>query len=99
MKPPEKIKRLVEVFERNLPAYKSSRYKEANVRTEFIEPFFVSFLGKITDHTVTPEVYIVPSMRLAPLVYHSPGGKRHVLQLARMRKDGAKFRDAWDLLK
>ena len=60
---------------------------------------FVSFLGKITDYTVPPEVYIVPSKRLAPLVYHSPNGKRHVLQLSRMRKDGTQFRDAWDLVK
>ena len=60
---------------------------------------FVSFLGKIGDHTVAPEVYVVPSKRLAPLVYHSPNGKRHVLQLSRMRKDGTAFRDAWDLVK
>lgn len=60
---------------------------------------FVSFLGKIDDHTVPPEVYVVPSMRLAQLVYHSPNGKRHVLQVSRMRKDGTTFRDAWHLLK
>ena len=60
---------------------------------------FVSFLGKIGDHSVPPEVYVVPSKRLAPLVYHSPNGKRHVLQLSRMRKDGTEFRDAWELLK
>lgn len=60
---------------------------------------FVSFLGKILDHSVSPEVYIVPSKNLAPLVYHSPNGKRQVLQLSRMRKDGKEFRDAWDLLK
>ena len=60
---------------------------------------FVSFLGKIADHTVLPEVYVVPSKRLAPLVYHSPNGKRHVLQLSRMRKVRSEFRDAWQLLK
>lgn len=59
---------------------------------------FVSFLGKIGDHTVMPEVYVVPSERLAPLVYHSPNGNRHVLQLSKMRKEGAEFRDAWCLL-
>lgn len=59
---------------------------------------FVSFLGQITDHTVQPEVYVVPSTQLAPLVYHSPNGKRKVLQLSRMRKDGTQFKDAWDLL-
>ena len=60
---------------------------------------FVSYLGKIGDYTVSPEVYVVPSKKLAPLVYHSPNGKRHVLQLSRMRKDGKQFRDAWQLVK
>ena len=36
MKAPDKVKRLVEVFDRNLEAYKSSGYKEANVRSEFL---------------------------------------------------------------
>ena len=40
MPTPDKIKRLVEIFDRNLEAYKSSGYKEANVRSEFIDPFF-----------------------------------------------------------
>ena len=60
---------------------------------------FVSFLNKISDYTVSPEVYVVPSKRLAPFVYHSPNGRRHVLQLSRMRKDGKQFRDAWHLVK
>lgn len=60
---------------------------------------FVSFLGRIRDHSVSPEVYVVPSTRLAPLVYHSPSGTRHVVQLSRMRKAGKKFRDAWTLLR
>jgi len=60
---------------------------------------FVSFLGKIHDHTILPEVYIVPSKSLPPLVYHSPNGKRRVLNLHRMRKDGAEFKDAWEFLK
>jgi len=60
---------------------------------------FVSFPGKIAEHTLLPEVYVVPSKRLAPLVYHSPNGRRQVLQLSRMRKAGSEFRDAWQLLK
>jgi hypothetical protein len=60
---------------------------------------FVSFLGKIAEHTLLPEVYVVPSKRLAPLVYHSPNGKRQVLPLSRMRKTGSEFRDAWESLK
>lgn len=60
---------------------------------------FVSYLGKISDHTSSAEVYVVPSQKLEPLVYHSPNGKRRVLQLARMRRDGKRFKDAWQLLK
>jgi len=60
---------------------------------------FVSYQGKISDHTISAEVYVVPSQKLEPLVYHSPNGKRRVLQLARMRRDGKRFKDAWQLLK
>lgn len=60
---------------------------------------FVSFLGKINEYAVQPEVYVVPSKSLSPLVYHSPNGKPHVRQVARMRKDGKAFRNAWPLLK
>lgn len=58
----------------------------------------VSYLGKMQDHSIVPEVYVVPSNRVQPLIYPSPNGKRHVLQLSRMRKKGAKYKDAWDLL-
>jgi hypothetical protein len=55
---------------------------------------------KSVDIVVVPaEIYVIPSKQLAPLVYHSPNGKRHVLQLSRMRKDGVQFRNAWELLK
>jgi hypothetical protein len=60
---------------------------------------FVTFLNKIANHTVLPEVYLVPSKKLAQFVYHSPNGKRKIVQLSRMRKDGKKFQDAWELLK
>lgn len=58
---------------------------------------FVSYLNKISDHSIIPEVYILPSNKLNSLVYHSPSGKRHVLQLSRMRKDGQRYKDAWNL--
>lgn len=59
---------------------------------------FVCFKGKIQDCTVPPEVYVVPSMKLPPLVYHAPGGTRKVITLSKMRKEGGKFCDAWNLL-
>jgi hypothetical protein len=72
-----------------------------NVKVKADDHFlvFVSFLGHIASHKVAPEVYVVPSKRLGPLVYHSPNKKRHVLQLSRIRRDGKAFRDAWSLLR
>jgi type I restriction-modification system DNA methylase subunit len=40
MAPPEQIHELVDRFHRNLDAYRSGRYNEAQVRQEFINPFF-----------------------------------------------------------
>jgi predicted type IV restriction endonuclease len=37
---PEEIHKLVERFDRNLDAYRSGKYNEAQVRQEFINPFF-----------------------------------------------------------
>jgi hypothetical protein len=60
---------------------------------------FVSFLGKIADYSVSPEVYVIPSTRLEALAYHSPNGRRTVLQLSQVRKKAQRFKDAWPLLK
>lgn len=38
--PPQTVIDLVEAFDRNLDSYRSSQYKEAEVRSEFIDPFF-----------------------------------------------------------
>jgi predicted type IV restriction endonuclease len=37
---PQEIARLVETFERNIESYRQGRYNEAQVRKEFIDPFF-----------------------------------------------------------
>ena len=39
-KAPKRIRELVDQFERNLSSYKSSQYKEGQLREEFINPFF-----------------------------------------------------------
>jgi hypothetical protein len=55
---------------------------------------FVCYLGRISDTRIAPEVYVVPSRDVAHLIYVSPKGRR-VVPLGRMRKQGAKYRDAW----
>ena len=60
---------------------------------------FVTFLGKIGDVSVTPEVYVVPSGRISRLVYQNPSGSRRVIPLGRARKSWKEFKDAWELLR
>jgi hypothetical protein len=61
---------------------------------------FVSFLDKIKDLTVVPEVYVVPSKKVANFTYTSPGeAKRKVVERRWLRKEkGKQFRDAWHLI-
>ncbi|MEA3493560.1 MAG: hypothetical protein U9R38_04140 [Candidatus Margulisiibacteriota bacterium] len=40
MTAPKQILSLIDRFERNIEAYKSGRYNEAQIRNEFINPFF-----------------------------------------------------------
>ena len=60
---------------------------------------FVTFLGKIEDPAVLPEVYIVPSEEVSDLIYSNPAGNRRVIPLGRARRSWSQFRDAWHLLK
>lgn len=59
---------------------------------------FVSFLGKIDDYSMQPEIYIVPSEHLETLLYRNPKGTRVGVRVALMRKDGKGFKNAWRLL-
>lgn len=76
---------------------------KAEKRNHFI--VFVSFLGKIGDPTVLPEVYIVPSevIRTGPVdcspVYKNPKGNRCVVRLGKARTEWKDFKDNWQLLR
>ncbi len=47
---PVEVARLIETFERNIESYRQGRYNEAQVRREFIDPFFAA-LGWDIDNT------------------------------------------------
>ena len=55
---------------------------------------FVCFVGKIGKPEVAPEIWVVPSMELEPLVYNSSKGRR-VVPRGTLRNKGAKYKDAW----
>lgn len=59
---------------------------------------FLSFLGKIDDPSVSPEIYIVPSEKVEPLIYRNPRKSRAVLPLHKARKEWSEYREAWRLL-
>jgi hypothetical protein len=62
---------------------------------------FVTFLGKISDPSVLPEVYIVPSEKVNDdIIYSNPSGSRRVVQLGRARKEWKdNFQDNWEQLR
>ncbi len=53
----EKIKELVERFERNLDAYRSGKYKEEQLRLEFINPFFLALGWDVYNQQGHAEAY------------------------------------------
>lgn len=58
---------------------------------------FVTFLGKIHDPTLLPEVYVVPSIALPELTYSAPGGRKNV-PLGKLRKKGQQYLNCWQQL-
>ena len=69
-------------------------FKE-NSKKHFI--VFVSYLNKINDCKVNPEIHIVPSNKIASLMYHNPKGNRKGINLSALRKEKI-YQDNWKLL-
>ncbi len=57
MPAPETIRRLVERFEENREAYRSGKYNEAQLRLEFLDPFFKSLGWDIYNEKNYGEAY------------------------------------------
>jgi len=54
---PKKITDLVERFERNIDAYRSGKYKETQLRHEFIDPFFIALGWDVNNEKGYAEAY------------------------------------------
>ncbi|MBU6332563.1 MAG: hypothetical protein KGQ80_09145 [Bacteroidetes bacterium] len=63
------------------------------VKNRFL--ILVSYLGKIKNHDLSPEVYIIRSDKVEKFIYKNPKGNRKGIQLSEMRKNGIKYRNAW----
>src|SRR3990167_835551 len=57
MTPPKDLSRLVDTFNRNIEAYKSGHYNEAQVRREFIDPLFKLLGWDIDNEQGLAEAY------------------------------------------
>jgi hypothetical protein len=57
MVPPQSIVDLVDRFGRNAEAYRSGQYNEAQVRTEFVDPFFEILGWDVANRQGTAEAY------------------------------------------
>lgn len=70
-----------------------------NVKEEKIGHFlvFVCYYGRIQDVEAAPEVWVIPSTKLAPFVYHAPGGRR-LVQRSKLIQEAEEFRHAWALI-
>lgn len=58
---------------------------------------FVSYLGKIQDPKVQPEVFIIPSLKIEELSSVLPSGIKKI-EFSHIRKNASQYKDAWELL-
>jgi hypothetical protein len=58
---------------------------------------FVCYCGKIEEVEVSPEVWVIPSTKLAPLIYHAPGGRK-VVPRKKLLQEAQEYRNAWSLI-
>lgn len=55
---------------------------------------FVCFQGKIADPSTAPLVWVIPSLKVAALAYHAPGGRK-LMRVSTLRASGTTYQDAW----
>jgi hypothetical protein len=73
-----------------------------NVNQEADKPYhfvvFLSFLSKMTDPKIIPEIYVIPHNNLKNLMYHNPKGNRKGINLLTLRSKAGTYRDNWEIL-
>lgn len=57
MNPPKEVEQLVERFDRNKEQYTSGNYNEAQLRQEFVNPFFTALAWDIDNRQGFAEPY------------------------------------------
>lgn len=70
---------------------------EANKPNHYV--VFLSFLNKMNDPLVLPEIYVLPHNDLKELMYHNPKGNRKGINLSTLRSKAEDYRNNWEILK
>ena len=60
---------------------------------------FLSFLKKMSDPFILPEIYLLPHNSLKELMYHNPKGNRKGINLSTLRSTAPQAKDNWNILK
>ena len=58
---------------------------------------FVCFHGKIAEPSVSPLVWVVPSMDITGLAYSAPGGRK-LMTVSTLKAKGSAYENAWSLI-
>lgn len=58
---------------------------------------FVCYCGRIAEVESSPEVWVIPSTRLAPFIYNALGGRK-LVQRSKLLQEASEFSHAWHLI-
>ena len=74
-----------------------------NVDESLVKPnhyiVFLSFLNKMSDPLIIPEIYILPYSKLREMMYRNPKGNRKGINLSELRLNGREFLNNWEILR
>ena len=56
---------------------------------------FVCYCGKIEEVEISPEVWVIPSTKLARFIYRAPGGRKVVPRSKLLQEEAQEYRNAW----
>lgn len=60
---------------------------------------FLSFLNKMDEISVVPEMFIIPHNKIKDFLYQNPKGNRKGINLSMLRNSATEYKNNWNQLK
>jgi len=60
---------------------------------------FLSFLNKMDDINIVPEMFVIPHNRVKDFLYQNPKGNRKGINLSMLRNSAKEYKNNWNQLK